>query len=240
MKSWAWLLRRWFWNYFFAQLPRERARLDGRTVLSYDWMKSSRWSTTVKGKQQCPNQIGLDRQLNRVNESFSILTRFLVSKPFETLTISALVITGCAYYPVNAPLTAVDPQAGYRFHNVVPQTYSDDLLRALAFSGGSTRSAALSFGVLEELAKTEVGIEEGLRSAGCRHRLPLSRAGDFASRAHESSQLRSLVSRQYWRAGPKAWQIHWSRAGACWHGPCIACSGKRLPTAFVFHRLSCL
>ena len=208
-------------------------------VLSYDWMKSSRWSTTVKGKQQCPNQIGLDRQLNRVNESFSILTRFLVSKPFETLTISALVITGCAYYPVNAPLTAVDPQAGYRFHNVVPQTYSDDLLRALAFSGGSTRSAALSFGVLEELAKTEVGIEEGLRSAGCRHRLPLSRAGDFASPGARKFAVANPRRRgqKLWME-PKALQIGELLSGQHWLArPLRRLGRERRPAAWRSHQL---
>ena len=30
MKNWAWLLPCWVWKYFFAQLPRERVRLDGR------------------------------------------------------------------------------------------------------------------------------------------------------------------------------------------------------------------
>jgi len=31
MKSWTWLLPCWVWKYFFAQLPREQVRLDGRT-----------------------------------------------------------------------------------------------------------------------------------------------------------------------------------------------------------------
>jgi hypothetical protein len=31
MKNWAWLLPCWVWKYFFAQLPRERVLLDGRT-----------------------------------------------------------------------------------------------------------------------------------------------------------------------------------------------------------------
>jgi hypothetical protein len=31
MKQWAWLLSCWVWKYFFAQFPRERVLLDGRT-----------------------------------------------------------------------------------------------------------------------------------------------------------------------------------------------------------------
>ena len=48
-------------------------------------------------------------------------------------------------------------RAGYRFQNVAPQTNSDDLALMLAFSGGGTRAAALSYSVLEELKKTQVG-----------------------------------------------------------------------------------
>jgi len=31
MKSWAWILPFWVWKYFFAQFPRQRVLLDGRT-----------------------------------------------------------------------------------------------------------------------------------------------------------------------------------------------------------------
>jgi hypothetical protein len=31
MKNWVWLFPCWIWKYFFAQLPRERVLLDGRT-----------------------------------------------------------------------------------------------------------------------------------------------------------------------------------------------------------------
>ena len=72
-------------------------------------------------------------------------------------SISLLLIAGCAHRPLNAPLRALDADSGYRFQNVVPQAISDDLLLMLAFSGGGTRAAALSYSVLEELAKTEVG-----------------------------------------------------------------------------------
>ena len=76
-----------------------------------------------------------------------------------------LLVSGCAHYPVNARLKAVNPGTGYRFENVATQTNSDDTSLVLAFSGGGTRAAALSYGVLQELAKMEVG------QPGSEHRL---------------------------------------------------------------------
>jgi len=71
--------------------------------------------------------------------------------------LSLLLISGCAHRPVNAPLRTLNPDSGYRFQNAAPQAISDDLLLMLAFSGGGTRAAALSYGVLEELAKAKAG-----------------------------------------------------------------------------------
>jgi len=77
-------------------------------------------------------------------------------KPSILLVFSALLISGCAHYPVNVPVRTIDPAIGYRFQTLA-RTNSDDLLLMLAFSGGGTRAAALSYGVLEELRRTEVG-----------------------------------------------------------------------------------
>lgn len=69
---------------------------------------------------------------------------------------------GCAHHPMNAPLVRDEPGSGYRFNNLGHSNNSDDLLIILAFSGGGTRAAALSYGVLEELARTEI-VWEGER-----------------------------------------------------------------------------
>jgi NTE family protein len=87
----------------------------------------------------------------------AILKRLPDSRLFALVVCFALLASGCAHYPVNAPLTAVKPDAGYRFENAVIQTNSDDTSLVLAFSGGGTRAAALSYGVLQALANTEVG-----------------------------------------------------------------------------------
>jgi NTE family protein len=79
---------------------------------------------------------------------FSILTSWI-----------AIIVIGCAHYPVNEPLKQVDPQRGYRAKNTGTPGNSENLLLYLTFSGGGTRAAALSYGVLEELRKTEVVID---------------------------------------------------------------------------------
>ncbi len=69
---------------------------------------------------------------------------------------AAIVLAGCATRPVNAPLTRVDPEKGYTFQTRQQHFRSDENLVVLAFSGGGTRAAAFSFGVLEFLKRTEV------------------------------------------------------------------------------------
>jgi NTE family protein len=82
----------------------------------------------------------------------------------RTLWLSAFLLwiavtAGCAHYPVNAPLKQVDPASGYRGRYMGTAGSSENLLLYLTFSGGGTRAAALSYGVLEELRKTEVVID---------------------------------------------------------------------------------
>jgi NTE family protein len=72
-----------------------------------------------------------------------------------------LNLSGCAtIYPVNPALTHIDQSTAYNYRNVVkPSDKSGDVLLMLAFSGGGTRAAAFSYGVLKELSETQVGQE---------------------------------------------------------------------------------
>ncbi len=66
---------------------------------------------------------------------------------------------GCSHfghYPLNATLEKYDPGYGYIAQNMGPEGNSEDLMLILSFSGGGTRAAAFSFGVLEELRATEI------------------------------------------------------------------------------------
>jgi NTE family protein len=78
--------------------------------------------------------------------------------------LAALIAGGCAHYPANPFLKEVSPERGYRLKNVGHPERSDSLLLFLTFSGGGTRAAALAYGVLEELAKTEILLEGRKRS----------------------------------------------------------------------------
>jgi NTE family protein len=85
--------------------------------------------------------------------------------PLSLLAAAAALSAGCAHWPENPALAKADPRAGYRLENVRRPSQSDDLLVFLAFSGGGTRAASFSYGVLEELARTEV------TAGGARRRL---------------------------------------------------------------------
>jgi NTE family protein len=65
---------------------------------------------------------------------------------------------GCAHYPVNRPESRFDPNSGYRGRNLIDPQNDDQLLLMLSFSGGGTRAAAFSYGVLETFRDTPVHI----------------------------------------------------------------------------------
>ena len=67
-------------------------------------------------------------------------------------------LSGCATtYPANPPLQEFDPKAGYEYSNVAEaSSKNSEVLLLLAFSGGGTRAAAFSYGVLKELNGTEL------------------------------------------------------------------------------------
>ena len=75
--------------------------------------------------------------------------------------LCTVLLTACASRPINAPLEQVDPQAGYRPYLLIPKRKNNDphTLFVLSFSGGGTRAAAFSYGVLEELRRTEISVD---------------------------------------------------------------------------------
>ncbi|MDB4433290.1 patatin-like phospholipase family protein [bacterium] len=71
----------------------------------------------------------------------------------------AFLVLGCATYrPTNAPLERFDPDYGYRAKRVQAEKPMGEVLLLLAFSGGGTRAATLSYGVLQELRDTGVRV----------------------------------------------------------------------------------
>lgn len=84
---------------------------------------------------------------------------------FILLSIAAAVLSGCASRPINEPIDQVDLRAGYRPYLLLPKRQNNDqkTLFVLSFSGGGTRAAAFSYGVLEELRRTEIIVEDQQR-----------------------------------------------------------------------------
>jgi len=74
-----------------------------------------------------------------------------------------VLLGGCATAPTNPPIAHVDAAAGYRFQSRAQYGGNKEDLVVLAFSGGGTRAAAFSYGVLELLRDTEVVDRDGRR-----------------------------------------------------------------------------
>jgi hypothetical protein len=83
-------------------------------------------------------------------------------KTTSVVLMFVLLGSGCAHYPENARMKHYAPEGGYRFSTLSNTDNSDSLQVVLAFSGGGTRAAALSYGVLDKLARTEI-VWEGQR-----------------------------------------------------------------------------
>lgn len=71
------------------------------------------------------------------------------------------ILSGCANRPVNEPISQANPQEGYRPYLLLPKRQNNDqqTLFVLSFSGGGTRAAAFSYGLLEELRKTNITVD---------------------------------------------------------------------------------
>ena len=66
----------------------------------------------------------------------------------------ALVLAGCAHAPLNAPKPAVAVAPNYSFLAQHSKSPEERIVVALFLSGGGTRAAALSYGVMSELSRT--------------------------------------------------------------------------------------
>ncbi len=82
--------------------------------------------------------------------------------PLIGALFSLLMLSGCEHYLVNDPKPEYEPDFGYRYLPRSQTTEQDEIYVALALSGGGTRAAALSYGVMDKLRNTS--IRSGSRS----------------------------------------------------------------------------
>lgn len=73
-----------------------------------------------------------------------------------SLFMLIVLLAGCAHYRVNDPKATYEPNAGYRYPDKSLTTEKDRLYVILALSGGGTRAAALSYGIMEKLKATRI------------------------------------------------------------------------------------
>lgn len=88
---------------------------------------------------------------------------FCLRLPLLRILASLLLLSGCATRPINPPITQADPNVGYRWETRHALNKNKENLVILAFSGGGTRAAAFSYGLLEALRRTEVVGPKGER-----------------------------------------------------------------------------
>ena len=70
------------------------------------------------------------------------------------LLAAALLVAGCAHAPLNTARAPAETAPGYSLRNHRSTTADAPLVVALFLSGGGTRAASLSYGVMQELART--------------------------------------------------------------------------------------
>jgi len=91
----------------------------------------------------------------------SFSTSVLLVRFIPGIAVVVAVGAGCASRDVNERIMAIDPAHGYRLEVSLANRMNNDPRTALvlAFSGGGTRAAALSYGVLEALRSKEIVVD---------------------------------------------------------------------------------
>ena len=83
-------------------------------------------------------------------------------RAFLSLVVaSPLVLGGCATRPINPLLLHYDASTSHQFERLEQNRGDQQDLVIFAFSGGGTRAAAFSYGVLEALRRIEVVTSSG-------------------------------------------------------------------------------
>ncbi len=81
--------------------------------------------------------------------------------PLLLLLLLAVSLAGCSTIlpPDNKAITQIDENSGYRMDTARERVLQEQNIVLLAFSGGGTRAAAMSYGVMQELRDTLIEID---------------------------------------------------------------------------------
>lgn len=93
-----------------------------------------------------------------------MITQSSLNNILKMTGLSLLIIltfSACSSRPINEPIAQSNPQDGYRPYLLLPKRQNNDqeTLFVLSFSGGGTRAAAFSYGLLEELRRIEISVD---------------------------------------------------------------------------------
>src|SRR5271169_3880849 len=87
------------------------------------------------------------------------------SRAFLSLVVASQLLLGaCATRQVNPPIAQYDPHSGQQLERLDWHRGDQQDLVILAFSGGGTRAAAFSYGVLEALRRIEIVSSSGRKT----------------------------------------------------------------------------
>ncbi len=96
----------------------------------------------------------------KVDDMKKLLIRFM------TPVVCLVLFCSCATYKPNPRLEKAEDLQSVRLSNFTSKNRSDELLLFLTFSGGGTRAAAMSYGILEALAKVEIPRKNEIDKSG--------------------------------------------------------------------------
>jgi hypothetical protein len=132
---------------------------------------SRQFSTRMKMKQPLQySRTPGDEKLKRIEISFA---KQDFKQRISLLVIPALLISGCAHYPANAPVLSANLESGYRFQEMA-RTNSDDLLlinNACAARGGAARMT-LTFAHGLRFRRRWFSLSRRLKTSAGEHRGP--------------------------------------------------------------------